>query len=88
MGKLNCRVLLVVCALLSGCATNSSPPPAAGICPQLPAPPADVMVKQKPNFLERSEQNLSRLLSDLGLLSTPLTAMPTTRPSGSVPASP
>ena len=86
MGKLNCRVLLVVCALLSGCATSNSLPPAAGICPQLPAPPADVMVTQTPNFLERSEQNLSQLLSDLGLTNTRSETTPTTRPGDSAPA--
>ncbi|KMN32096.1 hypothetical protein VI26_18190 [Chromobacterium sp. LK1] len=85
MGKWNFKGLLLVCALSSGCATNSSPPPVA-ICPTLPPAPVAVMEKQAPNFLERSEKNLQQLLSDLGLSSTQSPATPTKRPAGSTPA--
>lgn len=84
MGKWNFKGLLLVCALSSGCATSA--PPVPEICPKLPPAPASVMEKQAPNFLERSEQNLQRLLSDLGLSSTQSLATPTKQPRGSAPA--
>ncbi len=54
MPKLNMPACWLSCAVLAGCTSLSNPaPPLQAACPQLPPPPASVMVKRAPNFQQR-----------------------------------
>ncbi len=54
MPKLNMPAYWLSCAVLAGCTSLSSPDlPMQAVCPQLPPPPASVMVKRAPNFQQR-----------------------------------
>jgi len=81
----NLRRLTPLClVVLTACATT--PPPAPGICPQLPPPPPEAMIPSTAHYLHASESNLSTLFRSLGVPNTPIQTTPTPSAHDSQPA--